>query len=110
MLAYEIKQVAAGKPTPVSEMGFRYWLNALIYGGGLGLFGDFLFADQNRYGGSMAKTLAGPVISFLDDSIQLTIGQRVTICILENIKMGKEFVNFIQRYTSGSTLSVYDYI
>ena len=104
-LAYEIKQVAAGKkPTPVSEMGFRYWLNALIYGGGLGLFGDFLFADQNRYGGSMAKTLAGPVISFLDDSIQLTIGNVLQFASGEKTNAGKEFANFIQRYTPGSTL------
>ena len=53
-LAYELKQIAAGKtPTKPEDMGVRYWLNSLVYGGGLGIFGDFLFADQNRYGGSL---------------------------------------------------------
>ena len=61
-------------------MGVRYWINAAIYGGGLGIFGDFLFADQNRYGGSMAKTMAGPVISFLDDLVRLTIGNTLELC------------------------------
>lgn len=35
---------------------------ALLQGGGLGIFGDFLFGEYNRFGGSMANTLAGPVL------------------------------------------------
>ena len=46
-IAYEIKQIAAGKTaTKPEDMGVRYWLNAIIYGGGLGIFGDFLFSDH----------------------------------------------------------------
>ena len=104
-LAYELKQVAAGKkPTATEDLGFRYWANALIYGGGLGIFGDFLFADQNRYGGSMAKTAAGPVVNFLDDAIQLTVGNVMQLATGEKTNAGKEFAAFIQRYTPGSTL------
>jgi len=104
-LAYEIKQVAAGKkPTKPEDMGLRYWINAAIYGGGLGIFGDFLFADQNRYGGSMAKTLAGPVISFLDDAVQLTIGNTLQLVSGEKTNAGKELAAFIQRYTPGSNI------
>jgi hypothetical protein len=104
-LAYELKQIAAGKkPTKPEDMGGRYWLNALIYGGGLGIFGDFLFADQNRYGGSMAKTAAGPVINFLDDAIQLTVGNVMQLATGEKTNAGKEFAAFVQRYTPGSTL------
>jgi len=103
--AYEIKQVAAGKkPTKISDMGVRYWINAAIYGGGLGIFGDFLFADQNRYGGSMAKTMAGPVISFLDDLVRLTIGNTLELASGEKTNAGKELAAFIQRYTPGSNL------
>lgn len=103
--AYEIKQVAAGKkPTKISDMGVRYWINAAIYGGGLGIFGDFLFADQNRYGGSMAKTMAGPVISFLDDLVRLTIGNTLELVSGEKTNAGKELAAFIQRYTPGSNL------
>tara|TARA_E500000305_G_scaffold68509_1_gene54618 strand:+ start:829 stop:3345 length:2517 start_codon:yes stop_codon:yes gene_type:complete len=102
-LAYEIKQVAAGKkPTPPSAMGVRYWLNAMIYGGGLGIFGDFLFQDTNRYGGSFAKTLAGPVAGFIGDSINLTAGNLAQLVSGEKTNAGKELAAFIQRYTPGS--------
>ena len=104
-LAYEIKQVAAGKkPTPPEKMDTNYWLNAMIYGGGLGIFGDFLLSDQNRYGGSFAKTLAGPVVSFLGDLINLTVGNARQALIGEKTNAGKELAAFIQRYTPGSSL------
>ena len=104
-IAYEIKQIAAGKtPTKPEDMGVRYWLNAIIYGGGLGIFGDFLFSDQNRYGGSFSKTLAGPVASFIGDSINLTFGNAAQLISGEKTNAGKELAAFIQRYTPGSSL------
>ena len=104
-LAYELKQIAAGKkPTEAKDMGVRYWINSLVYGGGLGIFGDFLFADQNRYGGSLQKTASGPVVGFLHDAIQLTIGNAMQLASGEKTNAGKELAAFIQRYTPGSTL------
>lgn len=35
---------------------------ALLQGGGLGIFGDFVFGEYNRFGGNLSNTLAGPVI------------------------------------------------
>jgi hypothetical protein len=75
-----------------------------VYGGGLGIFGDFLFADQNRYGGSLQKTASGPVVGFLHDAIQLTIGNVMQLASGEKTNAGKELAAFIQRYTPGSTL------
>lgn len=37
-------------------------LAALLQSGGLGIYGDFLFAEANRFGGSSLATLAGPLI------------------------------------------------
>ena len=85
-------------------MGVRYWLNAIVYGGGLGIFGDFLFSDQNRYGGSLSKTLAGPVASFIGDTINLTFVNAVELISGEKTNAGKELAAFIQRYTHGSSL------
>jgi len=103
--AYELKQIAAGKkPTPPEKMGARYWLNAMVYGGGLGIFGDFLFADQNRYGGSLSKTLAGPVASFLNDLVNLTVGNVLQLASGEKTNAGKELASFIQRYTPGNNV------
>lgn len=45
-------------------------LAALTQGGGAGILGDFLFAEANRFGGSFASTLAGPVIGGGGESLQ----------------------------------------
>lgn len=37
------------------------WLAAAAQGGGIGIWGDFLFGEVNRMGGSMLGTLAGPL-------------------------------------------------
>jgi hypothetical protein len=37
-------------------------LASLLQSGGLGIYGDFLFGEANRFGGSTLATLAGPVI------------------------------------------------
>jgi hypothetical protein len=103
--AYELKQIAAGKtPTKPEDMGMRYWINAMIYGGGLGIFGDFLFSDQNRYGGSLEKTAMGPVAGFFSDLIGLTFGNVVQGLSGEKTNAGKELAAFIQRYTPGNNL------
>ena len=104
-LSYELKQIAAGKtPTDPSKMGFRYWMAAMVYGGGLGIFGDFLFQDRSRYGQDLATTAAGPVVGFLGDTIDLTIGNAFQFMSGQNTNFGSEFSNFVQRYTPGSSL------
>ena len=41
----------------------RIWSGALAQGGGLGLYGDFLFGEQNRFGGDFdLAQLGGPVL------------------------------------------------
>ena len=52
----------------------------------------------------MAKTMAGPVISFLDDLVRLTIGNTLELASGEKTNAGKELAAFIQRYTPGSNL------
>lgn len=60
-LALQLKAVAAGRdPRPMDDGDF--WQAAMLQGGGFGLFGDFLFADQSRYGG-FPQSLAGPLVS-----------------------------------------------
>ena len=104
-LSYEIKQIVAGKtPTDPSKMGFRYWLAAMVYGGGLGIFGDFLFEDRSRFGKDLGTTAAGPVVGFLGDTIDLTIGNAFQLINGDKTNFGSEFSNFLQRYTPGSSL------
>lgn len=59
------KDIAAGKSPKelVSDDGdvnFKTLAAAMIQGGGAGIYGDFLFAETTRFGGSPLETLAGP--------------------------------------------------
>lgn len=60
-LAMQLKAVAAGRdPRPMENDGF--WYAAMLQGGGFGIFGDFLFATENRAGNGFAESLMGPLI------------------------------------------------
>jgi hypothetical protein len=44
---------------------------AMAQGGGLGIYGDFLFGEFSRYGRSALSTLAGPTLGQVDDVAEL---------------------------------------
>ena len=47
-----------------------FWQHAMMQGGGLGLFGDFLFADHSRYGTSLLGSLGGASISIVEGGVK----------------------------------------
>jgi hypothetical protein len=47
---------------PRDPTNLKTILAALLQSGGLGIYGDFLFGEANRFGGSTLATVAGPVI------------------------------------------------
>ncbi len=60
-LALQLKSIAAGRdPRPMEDGDF--WYAAMLQGGGFGIFGDFLFAAENRAGSGFAQTMAGPIV------------------------------------------------
>lgn len=65
-VALQLKALAGGKdPRPMDDKEF--WGAAVLQGGGFGIFGDFLQASENRFGGGFAETMAGPLFSDADD-------------------------------------------
>jgi len=61
-MVIQLRQIITGKePRQDMDTG-KFWLAAVLQGGGLGLFGDFLLQDYNRFGQSFGGTLAGPVV------------------------------------------------
>jgi hypothetical protein len=67
-IAYQAKEMAKGRdPINPKDNPKAFFGAALLQGGGVGILGDFLFSDQNRYGGGLAKTLAGPSLQMVDD-------------------------------------------
>jgi len=65
----QLKEVAKGREMrPATPETF---IAAAMQGGGLGIYGDFLFGEANRYGGGTLQTIAGPGIGTASEVIDL---------------------------------------
>lgn len=102
-LAIQMKDTTKGRD-PRDMTSSKFWMAAVAQGGGAGIFGDFLFADVNRFGGSLGATLAGPTIGFADDVLKYTVGNVQELAQGEDTKFGRETVNMLRRYTPGGSL------
>ena len=102
-LAMQLKEMSKGRdPRPMDSPEF--WGAAFLQGGGLGIYGDFLFADVNRFGGGLAETIAGPVVGFANDVRKLTLGNIMEVASGDDSNTASEMVKFVQRYTPGTSL------
>lgn len=77
----------------------NFWVAAIAQGGGFGIYGDFLFADFNRFGGSLPATVAGPVWQRVDNLAKLTVGNLAQARKGENTNFGAEAVRFARLNT-----------
>jgi hypothetical protein len=81
---------------------------AFVQGGAAGLYGDFLFSQSNRFGGSVLESAAGPTIGAAADLIELGLKSRDAIgdkIIGEEAKAPyAEAVNLIAGNTPGASL------
>jgi hypothetical protein len=89
-----------------TEAGRKFWFKALLRSGGLGIFGDFLFADVNRFGGGVGQTLLGPAMGQqLDAGVRLTLGNvQELIQEGEAKNAGRELLRFIELMTPGQSV------
>ena len=72
-LAVQMKQIQQGKePLPVQSKSF--WGKAMLQGGGWGIFGDFIGASENRFGGGLGVTATGPMFQTASNLADLTFG------------------------------------
>lgn len=72
-MAIQTRDAINGK-TPRDMDNKQFWTAAMMQGGGFGIFGDFLFSDQSRFGNDLAKTLAGPMVGFGSDIFKVFKG------------------------------------
>jgi hypothetical protein len=79
MLGYvsmQAKQLAKGRePRPLfdddGKPRYSTFLAAMLQGGGLGIYGDFLFGEYNRFGGSPIATIGGPAVGEAEKLLKL---------------------------------------
>lgn len=72
-MVIQTRDLMNGK-TPRDMSGKDFWTAAMMQGGGFGIFGDFLFSDQSRFGNDILKTLTGPMVGFGADVFKVFKG------------------------------------
>jgi hypothetical protein len=102
-LAIQLKEISKGRdPRPMTSPEF--WMSAILQGGGLGIFGDFLFQSVNRYGGGLSETIAGPIVGFANDLRNLTIGNLGQAMRGDDTNATQELIRFAAKYQPGSSI------
>ena len=104
-LGEQLSQISKGRD-PLDMNDPKFWAKSAMRGGGIGLFGDFLFADQNRYGGGIVSSFAGPVLgSQIPKALKLTLGNiQELVAEGEARNPGRELSRFIEANAPGRSL------
>ena len=90
---------------PTSEFGGRNWIGALLKGGSLGIYGDFLFSATTQHNdqGPMSALL-GPTAGLVDDAYKLIAGNLYKNIEGKHTNFGSNLVQFIKGNTPGASL------
>jgi hypothetical protein len=101
-LSLQLKGLAQGRDP--QQMDATFGAAAILQGGGLGIYGDFLFSNINRQGGGFATTFGGPVVQRANDLWNLTAGNVAQLASGERTHFGRELVKFMKGNTPGGTI------
>lgn len=103
-LALQVKELVNGRD-PRDMNSKRFWGAAALQGGGLGIYGDFLFAGVNRFGGGLAGTIAGPLADRVDRGRNTTIGNVLKVADEDGkSNLGRDVVQAVRTWAPGSSL------
>jgi hypothetical protein len=105
-VALQAKQMVMGKDPRDMEDG-KFWAAAAAQGGGMGLFGDYLFKDQGRFGRGFLTDMLGPMFGFGNDVSRLFMGNfqgALTEDDFSTSKLWGDMTKFTQRYTPAASL------
>jgi len=97
-MAITAKDIAKGKDPHKANLEFIG--ASVLQGGGWGIFGDFLFSDQTRFGNSLTATALGAIGSMGEDIMTLTVEQvqkalmsdKESNLVEELVRIGKNYL------------------
>jgi hypothetical protein len=110
------KDVLKGKEprtfTGDTEKDAKLMFAAMSQGGGLGIYGDFLFGEYSRYGRSFLSTLAGPTLGQVDDLAEIftriRTGEDVGANVMRTITNNTPFINLFYTRQALDYLILYE--
>lgn len=100
MVALQASMLRDGKD-PLTAKDGRVWMAALLKGGALSIFGDFLFAKETEHGRGALATLLGPVAGLTEEALALTWGNMIEASKGEETNFGAEAIRFAKGNTPG---------
>lgn len=106
-MAMQINEVLNGRdPRNLNplEGGARNWIQAMLKGGSLGIYGDFLFSESTQYGQSPVASVLGPMIGLGESVFNLTQGNITQAILGKDTHAGAELVRFVKGNTPGASL------
>lgn len=107
-VSLQVSQLLAGKDprnlNPFADHGVRNWIAAMLKGGSLGIYGDFIFTDQTGTGRTLITDALGPVASAVNDVDRLTRGNIFEAAEGKDTRAGAEVVRFTQSNLPGANL------
>jgi hypothetical protein len=96
-MAMTLKDLLKGKtPRPLDNP--KTWTAAMAQGGGMGIYGDFLFGEASRLGGGFLETLGGPTVGKAADLKRLFDAAKFS----EDV--GAQGLRFVVSNTPGNNL------
>ncbi len=98
-LVLQLRQIKDGKD-PMNMNDPKFWAAALIQGGALGFFGDYVYSSTNSYGTPLGAGIAGAPIQFVGDLLNLSVGNVAELYGGKKTHAGREAAQFAMRYLS----------
>ena len=90
------KDIAKGR-TPRDPTDPATWQAAILQGGGLGIYGDFLLGETNRFGRDALDTVAGPTFGAISDLDEIRAkwmaGEDIDTSVFNLAKSNTPFIN-----------------
>lgn len=94
------------------EKDAKLMFAAMSQGGGLGIYGDFLFGEYSRYGRSFLSTLAGPTFGQVDDLAEIftriRTGEDVSANVMRTMINNTPFINLFYTRQALDYLILYE--
>jgi hypothetical protein len=108
MVSLQVNELLQGRDprnmNPAEKGGVRNWIAAMLKGGSLGIYGDFLFSEATQHGRSPLAAVAGPLLGTAEDVLGLTQGNIMQAAQGKDANFGAELVRFAKGTTPGASL------
>jgi len=98
--AVQIGQLLGGKDLAPANSA-ETWVSAMLKGGGLGLYGDYLLADTSKITSTPAEKLAGPLFGAFYDALKVA-APGAALRDNEKVNRSDSAVRLLERYMPGA--------